>query len=136
MWILRKYSKKYSHGFTLLEVMFALSLIGISLTVLLVSQSQGLSLANEAKFNTTASLLAQLRMAEIETEKINDVVSASGDFGEDYPGYNWELSVDQATFPDLGDIELPFVKLDLIVYFEDKGKYSYDVRLYKFAPEN
>lgn len=136
MWILRKYSKKYSHGFTLLEVMFALSLIGISLTVLLVSQSQGLSLANEAKFNTTASLLAQRRMAEIEMEKINDVVSASGDFGEDYPGYNWELSVDQATFSDLGDIELPFVKLDLIVYFEDKGKYSYDVRLYKFAPEN
>jgi hypothetical protein len=33
-----------------MEVMFALALIGIALTTLLASQSQGLSLANEAKF--------------------------------------------------------------------------------------
>lgn len=136
MWTLRKCSKKYRNGFTLLEVMFALSLIGISLTVLLVSQSQGLSLANEAKFHTTASLLAQLRMAEIEIENVNDILSTSGDFGEDYPGYYWELNVDKATFPDLSDAELPFLKLDLKVYFKDKGKFSYDIRLYKFAPQS
>ena len=134
MWILRKYSKKYGHGFTLLEVMFALSLIGISLTVLLASQSQGLSLANESKFNTTASLLAQHRMAEIEMENINDIISGSGDFGEDYPGYYWELNAETATLPDLGDSELSFVKIDLKVYFGEKGKYRYDIRLYKFAP--
>ena len=135
MWILKKYSNKYGHGFTLLEVMFALSLIGISLTVLLASQSQGLSLANEAKFHTTASLLAQQRMAEIEMENINDIVSASGDFGEDYPGYQWELNVDKATLPDLSDTDIPFVKLDLKIYFGEKGKYRYDIRLYKYAPE-
>ncbi|MFC1838698.1 prepilin-type N-terminal cleavage/methylation domain-containing protein [Thermodesulfobacteriota bacterium] len=131
---MKKYFEEYRHGFTLLEVMFALSLIGISLTVLLVSQSQGLSLANEAKFNTTASLLAQRRMAEIEMENINDIVSTSGDFGEDYSGYYWELNVDKAELPDLGDSELPFVKIDLKVYFGEKGKYRYDIRFYKFAP--
>lgn len=134
MWTMRKYSKKYRHGFTLLEVMVALSLIGISLTVLLASQSQGLSLANEAKFNTTASLLAQKRMAEIEMEKVDDITSTSGDFGEDYPGYYWELNVDTATLPDLSESELSLVKIDLKVYFGEEGKYSYDIRLYKFAP--
>ena len=134
MWILTKYPEKGSNGFTLLEVMFALSIIGISLTVLLASQSQGLSLANEAKFNTTASLLAQKKMAEIESENIEDIISDSGDFGEDYPDYYWELKVDEITLTEVTDAELPFVKIDLEVYFGDKGKYRYGVRLYRFKP--
>lgn len=136
MLISTKYYKKNKQGFTLLEVMFALSLIGISLTVLLASQSQGLSLANEAKFNTTASLLAQRRMAEIETENIDDIASSSGDFGEDYSGYHWELNIDKATLPELEDTDLPFVKIDLKVYFGDKGKYRYGIRLYKYLPQS
>lgn len=131
-----KYDKKYKQGFTLLEVMFALSLIGISLTVLLTSQSQGLSLANEAKFNTTASFLAQKRMAEIELENINEIMSGSGDFGEDYPDYYWELNVEEAEFPEMSDSDLPFIKLDLKVHFGDKGEYSYGIRLYRFVPQS
>jgi general secretion pathway protein I len=136
MWISTKYDKQYMRGFTLLEVMFALSLIGISLTVLLASQSQGLSLANEAKFNTTASFLAQKRMAEIELENIGDLISGTGDFGEDYPDYSWELDIDDVEIPELTDSELPFIKLDLKVYFGDKGEYRYGVRLYRFVPQS
>ena len=60
------FNLQLSPGFTLLEVMIALAVISIALMALLGSQSQGLSLANESRFNTTASLLAQGKMAEIE----------------------------------------------------------------------
>ncbi|NIP42655.1 MAG: type II secretion system protein, partial [Gammaproteobacteria bacterium] len=41
-------------GFTLLEVMIAVALIAIALTTLLGSQSQSVSFANSAKFETMA----------------------------------------------------------------------------------
>ena len=61
-----QYSRENS-GFTLLEVMIAMAIIAIALVAVFGSQSQSLSLANEAKFSTTAALLAQSKMAEIET---------------------------------------------------------------------
>lgn len=136
MWILKIYPPKNRSGFTLLEIMFALFLIGAALTVLLVSQSQSLSLANEAKFNTTASLLAQWKMAEIELKDINDLVSDSGDFGEDYPGYYWKLDVNQATLPMLENISDRLMRLDLTVYFGEKMVYQYNLRLYRFVPKS
>jgi prepilin-type N-terminal cleavage/methylation domain-containing protein len=54
--------KRKSFGFTLLEVMVAMSIIAIALTAVLGSQSQSVSLASEAKFNTTAPLLAQSKI--------------------------------------------------------------------------
>ena len=80
-------------GFTLLEVMVAMAIIAIALTAVFGSQSQSLTLASEAKFSTTAAFLAQSKMAEIEAQKPEDLTSDSGDFGEDFPGYLWELSL-------------------------------------------
>ena len=65
--------------------MVAMSIIAVVLTAILGSQSQSLSLAGEAKFSTTASLLAQGKMAEIEMENPQELISDSGDFG-DAPG--------------------------------------------------
>jgi general secretion pathway protein I len=54
--------RKENRGFTLLEVMVAIALIAIALTAVLGSQSQSVSLAGEARFNTTATLLAQSKI--------------------------------------------------------------------------
>ena len=85
-------------GFLLLEVMVAITFIAIALTALLGSQSQSVYLAGEARFNTTAALLAQGKMAEMEVEDLADVSTDSGDFGEDFPGYTWQLSVSDVVF--------------------------------------
>ena len=45
-------------GFTLLEVLVAMAILAIAMVTLFGAQSQSLSLATEAKFNTNASLLA------------------------------------------------------------------------------
>ena len=51
--------KQRVEGFTLLEVMVAMAIIAIAMTAVLNSQSQSISLASEAKFSTTAALLAR-----------------------------------------------------------------------------
>lgn len=125
-------------GFSLMEVMFALALIGISLATLLTSQSQGLSLANEAKFNTTAGFLAQSKMAELEITDISNLTSDSGDFDEElYPEYSWEVEIDENLPSILEEEEYAdhFKKIDLHIYYNygDKKIYQYDLRFYKYV---
>jgi general secretion pathway protein I len=122
-----------NHGFTLLEVMIAVTIIAIVLVAIFGSQSQSLSLANDAKFNTTAALLAQRKMAEVETVKSLEVSATSGDFGEDFPEYRWELNI--SDLPLTGTEGLEYVKqVDVIVYWGEQDKLRYALRLYRFMP--
>lgn len=88
-------------GFTLLEVMIAIAVLAISLTVIYGSQSQSVSLATESKFNTAAALLVNMKVAELEGG-IADLRGDEGDFGEDYPDFRWKIEIDDA---DLADAE-------------------------------
>jgi general secretion pathway protein I len=121
-------------GFTLLEVIVALSIIAIALTTLLVSQAQSLSLAGEAKFSTTAVLLAQHKMAELETTEADDLVADSGDFGEDFPDYFWETQINPVSFPGVEEYADQFKQIDLRVFFGENKQYQYAMRLYLFSP--
>lgn len=85
-------------GFTLLEVMIAIAVLAISLTVIYGSQSQSVSLATESKFNTAASLLLNLKVAELESGII-DLRADEGDFG-DHPDFRWKIEVDDADLSD------------------------------------
>jgi general secretion pathway protein I len=135
MWNSRIYrTNKRDLGFTLLEVIVALSIIAIALTTLFVSQSQSLSLAGEAKFSTTAILLAQAKMVEMETMKAEDLTSDSGDFGEDFPDYFWEVQVNPVSFPGVEQYADQFKQIDLSVFFGEDKQYQYSLRLYLFAP--
>ncbi len=91
-----------NRGFTLLEVMVAIAILAIALTTLLGSQSQSMLAAEQADFSARSALLARVKLAEIIVEDDLPVVS-SGDFGEQFPGYNWDVEVDDL---EIGDIEL------------------------------
>ena len=122
-------------GFTLLEVMIATAIIAIALVAALGSQSQSVSLANEAKFTTTVAFLAQKKMAELEAEDVKDLSSDSGDFGEDFPGYHWESEVDAATLEGSEKISEHVKKIALTVYWAEGDGYRYRLSLYRFAPQ-
>jgi general secretion pathway protein I len=134
-------ANKLTSGFTLLEVMVSLAIIAIVLVSLLISQSRSVSLQDETKFNTTATLLAQKKVSEIEAKKDNDLASDSGDFGEDFPNYSWEVTVQDVTLAG-ADITLSgaeeFTKylkqVDLKIHRGDNKHYQYAIRLYKFIP--
>lgn len=80
-------------GFTLLEVMIAMAILSISLLVVFQSQSQSISMMAASRATTMLTMLAQSKMAELETANIADIKSASGDFGSDYPDYTWASQV-------------------------------------------
>jgi general secretion pathway protein I len=88
-----KGTRPEARGFTLLEVMIAMAILAIALVAAFQSQSQSISMSGQARFLTTASLLAQGKMAELEALKPESVANDSGDFGEDYPDYAWQVEV-------------------------------------------
>ena len=112
-------------GFTLMEVMIAMAILAIALVAVFQSQSQSISMSTDSRFMTTAALLAQSKMVEVEAASTLDNYSDDGDFGPDYPQYTWHLEV--------GDTQLPqFKKIDVTVtnkLFINRG--TYKLVLYK-----
>jgi len=129
------FTKRYGHsGFTLLEVMIAVAIIAIAFTAVLGSQSQSVSLAIESRFNTMAPLLAQRKMAQVESEKLEGLASDSGDFGEDFPGYTWQVDVRDVVFEELSGVPDYLKRIDVTVAWGEDKPYQYHLRLYRFFP--
>ena len=118
-------------GFTLLEVMIAVSLLAIALTTLFGSQSQSVSLGSTTKFNTQAPLLAQLKLVEF-ARTTDRPSSDSGDFGDKFPGYQWKIEAEDANLEAseiLSKLEDTLQRLTLTVSWGD-NRYVYQVQSY------
>lgn len=68
-------------AFTLLEVMVAVTILGIALTAIFSSEAAAIRVSGRARFLTTATLLARCKMGEIEEQVMRQglpAVSANG----------------------------------------------------------
>jgi general secretion pathway protein I len=128
-------NKEKDFGFTFLEVMVAVALLAITLTAALGSQSQSVSLASEAKFYTTVTLLAQGKMAEIEAKDLDTLSSESGDFGEDFPGYTWEVTVENVSLDYPENVSNHLRQVTLTLSWEESEHYQYSLKTYRFSPK-
>jgi general secretion pathway protein I len=122
-------------GFTFLEVMVAVAFLATILTAALGSQSQSVSLASEARFYTTATLLAQGKMAEIEAKDLGTLSSDSGDFGEDFPGYAWEVTVDNVYLDYPENVSNHLKQVTLTLSWKESEHYQYSLKTYRFSPK-
>ena len=123
-------------GFTLLEVLIAIAIIGITLTTLFSSQSQSLSLALESNFNTTAPMLANLKKAELEN--MEELFDDDGDFGEEFPGYTFKVElkdIDPGESELLTKLQETLQRVDLTVSLGESDVYSYQIRFYRKSEE-
>ena len=112
-------------GFTLMEVMVAMAILAIALVSIFQLQSQSISMATDSRFMTTAALLAQSKMVEVETRSSLSNQGESGDFGPDYPQYIWHLVISDTQLQQ-------FKKIEVIVtnkLFISRG--TYKLILYK-----
>ncbi|MCX5850036.1 MAG: type II secretion system minor pseudopilin GspI [Deltaproteobacteria bacterium] len=99
-------TRRKASGFTLMEVMIAMAILAIALVAVFQSQSQSISMSTDSRFMTSAALLAQSKMAEVETSSALINHSESGDFGPDYTQYAWNLEIGDTQLPQFKKIEV------------------------------
>ncbi len=80
-------------GFTLLEVLIAVALLGLALIPLLGGMNASVNLAYSAKMKTIATLLARERMTRVELAGFPELGDTEGDFGENAASFGWRQSV-------------------------------------------
>jgi len=84
----------HSRAFLLLEVLLSLGILGLAAAVLLRSYALGANSLVKSEAITVACMLAEGLMDEFEIFPPQSS-RGSGDFGDNYPGYRWEVKVDR-----------------------------------------
>jgi general secretion pathway protein I len=98
-----------ANGFTLMEVMIAMAILAIALVAVFQLQSQSISMSTESRFMTTAALLAQSKMVEVEAGSSLVNHKDDGDFGPDYSQYTWHLEVGDTQLSQFKKIEVTVI---------------------------
>lgn len=106
-------------GFTLLEVMVALAILGLGLTVILSSQTGLLAAVGRIRGETYAEELLRCRMTEIELQLAMKGFELLDDLGqgeccedEDEPGYSCEWKIETVELPDPTKVEEDLAEAD------------------------
>jgi prepilin-type N-terminal cleavage/methylation domain-containing protein len=86
-------------GFTIVEVLATLVLLGIVLPVAMRGISLALRAASNARHMSEATGLAEQKLAELTSGDLSLAGGSGGDFGADHPGYSW---TSQSTARDYG----------------------------------
>jgi prepilin-type N-terminal cleavage/methylation domain-containing protein len=118
---------RHAGGFTLIEVMCAVVVLGIGISAILGLIAQATRSVSTARGATVQVALARQAMVEIENlywQKKADEVETSGDFGPDFPDYRFEVEITE-------DIDEKVTGLQLVelTVFWDRGSYEREYTL-------
>jgi prepilin-type N-terminal cleavage/methylation domain-containing protein len=94
-------------GFTLLEVMVAVAILGLTLVVLLEVVTNNVRATNHARLTTSATFLARQKMVDVEDDVlyhgfVDNDESENGNFkeaGAAFSQYRWETLVERVDLP-------------------------------------
>lgn len=124
---------KYSSakvGFTLLEVMIAMAILAMSLTILLSAVNSGVIYSGSERDITIASFLAQSKMTELERKR--ELLAAnsedSGTFKGEFERFSWRYIITlDSGIEQLGDwanlnVPLEPMKVEVTVSWKDGSK--------------
>ena len=78
------------HGFTLLEILVAISILGVALTVIMQQFSAGLRIGHTSRTYTTATAYAKQKLEEFQLVEEMEEGEEAGDFDD---GYTWKVSI-------------------------------------------
>jgi hypothetical protein len=93
--------------------------------------SQTLLMNLSTRFYTTAPLLAQRQLTEIELDTSSDVTDGAGDFGDEYIGYQWKISVNDAEATEPNTAAEDLKRIDITVSF-NRDELVYQLRTYRY----
>ncbi len=110
----RRNTRRGQPGFTLIEVLATMVLLGIVLPVAMRGVSMALAAAEYSRHTAEASSLAQEKLCELTTLGVSSSTGNSGDFGADHPDYRWTL---QRQSRDYG-----LTELDVSIVWTERGR--------------
>jgi general secretion pathway protein I len=127
-------NRRFGRGFTLIEIVVALAILGIGLTVIIELFSGGLRLARTAEEYTRAMGYAQMKLEEITSKRNIEEGTDEGDFDKTF---RWQVDVKKIDLlpadknPDLKPpAELFQVKINILWKSGSKEK-SASIETYK-----
>jgi len=130
----RQQNEMDQRGFTLMEVMVALSIVAIALLAIYRMQSQTLFMDQRGRFDTVAVLLARQKLADVTDIEYSDLIGDSGDFGSNYPAYKWEIRTETVS-SELIKEDGPNLMQVTIVIASDGDEHLLDLVTYRHGYE-
>ena len=119
-----------ARGFTLLEVMMALSVMAVVLVSVFRMGAQTMTMEAAARFNTVAPLLAQQKLGELIVGEHEAPYSDSGRFENQDPAYTWQAHMEEVPFEIPGISVSPMKRIEVRVLLEGSGQ-AFALRTYR-----
>ena len=115
-------------GFVLLEVVFAVFLLSISMFALIDSLGRCVAAARSVQSYSTSEILLANKCFEFRVERGEDILDQEGKFS-DYPGYSWSRRLESTDTEGLW-------QQTVTVYWYERGHVASDsVVGYAYLPE-
>ena len=114
-------------GFSLVEVMCAILILGIAMVGLTVGITTALSSNKESELQTTAALLAAGQIELLQADKYLTDGTQEGEFGAGLSLYRWKQSISSTHISGLHDVEVTIEN-------SKSGKAIYELRTMLFDP--
>jgi len=116
-------------GFTLLEMMIAMSILTIAVVSIFKLQGQSVKMITSVRFYTQAPLLARLALTRFEAKLVAEdpeLESDSGTFGDGFPGYEYNIVASEIEECEGEEEEYEFITkyiktVDVEVTWEELG---------------
>lgn len=111
--------RQRQRGFTLLEVMIAMTILAGALTGLSIAIVRGVRASNHARLMTTATLLCRQQLVELEDGFIVDGFTDDSGIKEDkgefepieYKRYHWTRTIEKIRLPSTDEMQSAATKL-------------------------
>ena len=114
-------------GFSLVEVMCAILILGIAMVGLTLGITTALSSNKESELQTTAALLTAGQIELLQADKILTDGVEEGEFGAGLSLYRWKQTISSTTISGLHEVEVT-------VENSKTGKAIYELRTMLFDP--
>jgi general secretion pathway protein I len=121
-------------GFTLMEVLVALSVVAIALMAIYRMHSQTLFMDTRSRFDSVATMLTRQKLADVNAIELSEFNADDGDFGQDHPGYSWKIQTEAVT-SDLIRQDGPTLKQIRLTISHNETAAEFTLTTYRFANE-